>query len=75
MDVNQVPPFINIKEVVMMHGCDTHQAGLEMVQAHRLKGLPQRAEKWAVAKGKIKHREKFNHKLADEGGAVMKEGQ
>ena len=36
IDISQVPPCLNVKEVELMHGCDTQQAGMEMVHGLRL---------------------------------------
>ena len=50
-DINQVPPCISIREVELMHGCDTQQVGMGMVHDLRLQehlqtqGRPPRADK------------------------------
>ena len=80
-DVNQVPPCLNIQEIESMYGCDTQQAGLDMVHAMRLReklqsmGMQQRNENWREVKGKGNTGRKktcFYHRVAEEGGGVTK---
>ena len=36
INISQMPPCLNVKEVELMHGCDTQQAGMEMIHGLRL---------------------------------------